>query len=51
MIKIITTGHPELETGNTDLHIDVTTLSPRTISALREYMQEALARQGKRFAD
>jgi hypothetical protein len=51
MAKIVTAEHPELETGSAELHIDVTRLSPRTVSALREYMRGALARQGKQDPD
>jgi hypothetical protein len=51
MIKILTTAHPELETGSPDLQVDVTKLPSQTIFALRDYMRDALSRQGKRYAE
>jgi hypothetical protein len=51
MIRIVTTNHPELETGEQELHVDITKLSLSTIQTLKEFMKTALQRQGEKYPE
>ena len=51
MLRILNENQPELDTGYTELHLEVTRLNHQTISALRKYMTDALAKQGMSYPE
>ena len=51
LINIVISSQPEMETGKTDLYIDATKLSLQTVTRLKEYMTEALEKQGLKYPD
>ena len=51
MIRILNENQPELDIGTTELHLEVTRLNHQTISALRKYMSDALAKKGLSYPE
>jgi hypothetical protein len=53
MIKILTSaqGNAEPETTGHEWHVNVTTLAPATLQALKEYMKKALEKSGQKYPE
>jgi hypothetical protein len=51
MIRIVTANQPELDTGEQELRVDITKLSIPTIQTLKEFMKNALQRQGEKYPE
>ena len=51
MVRILNEHQPELDVGSTELHLEVTRLNYHTISALRKYMSDALAKKGLSYPE